>query len=381
MSFKRNQDGGVAVAERVGADKAEKTVDENTSLNNNKESDSNRPTIYKKEGVFGKKKGLSVFQKIELWIDSEKYADELGDSRKVNWFRSIPFIGMHLAVLGVIWVGWSPFAVLFAAAFYFVRMFAITGIYHRYFSHKTYKTNRFWQLMFALLGAACVQRGPLWWAANHRHHHRYSDTEEDIHSPVRHGFLWSHMGWFTADVSFKTPYEYIKDFAKYPELRFLNRFDILVPFLVGTAIFFLGVFLNSFVPSLGTNGPQMLVWGMFISTVCLFHGTVSINSLMHIFGKKRFETTDNSRNSFLLSLVTLGEGWHNNHHRYPATVRQGFYWWEIDITYYILRCLSFLGIIWDLKPVPKSIYEEVEKTKTKNLSKKASPAKSRKKAS
>ena len=301
-----------------------------------------------------------VFSTIRCWFDSEAGASTLSDSREFNWFRVFPFLLLHVSVLGVIWVGWSPFAVGFAIAFYFFRMFAITGIYHRYFSHKTYSLNRFWQFIFALWGALCCQRGALWWAAHHRHHHKYSDTEDDIHSPVQNGFWWSHMGWFTADVSFKTPFEYIKDFAKYPELRFLNRFDILVPILCGVAIFYLGVFLEAYVPSLGTSGGQLLVWGMFISTILLFHGTVTINSLSHIFGKKRFNTSDNSRNNIWLAIITMGEGWHNNHHRYPATARQGFYWWEIDATFYVLKFLSFLGIVKKLKPVPQTIYKEVE---------------------
>lgn len=301
-----------------------------------------------------------IINSVVCWFDSEAGAVGLSDSKEFNWFRVFPFLLLHVSVLGVIWVGWSPFAVAFAVAFYFFRMFAITGIYHRYFSHKTYSLNRFWQFVFAFWGALCCQRGALWWAAHHRHHHKYSDTEDDIHSPVQRGFWWSHMGWFTADVSFKTPFEYIKDFAKYPELRFLNRYDILVPVLCGAAIFYLGVFLEAFAPSLGTNGGQLLVWGMFISTVCLFHGTVTINSLSHIFGKKRFDTSDNSRNNVWLAFITMGEGWHNNHHRYPATARQGFYWWEIDATYYVLKFFSFLGIVKNLKPVPASIYKEVE---------------------
>lgn len=304
------------------------------------------------------------------WFDSEAYSSSLGTSKKFNFVRGIPFVLLHVVALCVFFVGWSPFAVGFAFVFYVVRMFAVTGIYHRYFAHRTYKLNRFWQLVFALWGAMCCQRGALWWAAHHRHHHRYSDTEKDIHSPVQDGFWWSHVGWITSDISFKTPYEYIKDFAKYPELRVLNRYDIFVPITGGIGIFFLGSFLERNYPALGTSGWQLLIWGMFISTVFLFHCTVSINSLTHIFGNKRFNTSDNSRNSFWLALVTLGEGWHNNHHRYPAAARQGFYWWEIDVTYYGLKFLSFFGIVRDLKPVPQGIYEEAAKIKAERKSKK-----------
>lgn len=300
----------------------------------------------------------NFLKNIILWIDSDANSNEELTSQKYNVVRGIPFVGLHLACLGVIWVSWSWFAVLFALGFYFIRMFAITGFYHRYFSHKTFKANRFWQFMFALLGSACVQRGPLWWAAHHRHHHRYSDQKNDIHSPVQRGFWWSHMGWITCDYSFKTRYENIKDFAKFPELVFLNRFDMIAPVLTGVIVFFIGYFLGIFFPQLGTNGSQLLIWGFFISSTVLFHCTVFINSLAHVWGNRRFNTTDTSRNNFFLALVTLGEGWHNNHHYYPATARQGFYWWEIDITYYILKTLSFMGIIYDLKPLPEKIYQE-----------------------
>lgn len=302
----------------------------------------------------------NFFKTVILWIDSDAISGMDLSSQKMNFPRTLPFLAAHLICFGVIWVGWSPTAVLFAAGFYFLRMFAITGFYHRYFSHKTFKTNRFWQFVFAVVGGMSAQRGALWWASHHRFHHRHSDDEHDIHSPWQRGFWWSHVGWITCDYSFKTNYDAVRDFAKYPELVFINRFDTLVPILTAVSIFLLGVFLEAFFPGLGTNGPQMLIWGFFISTIVLFHGTVFINSLAHVWGKKRYNTIDQSRNNFWLSLITLGEGWHNNHHRYPATVRQGFYWWEIDITYYLLKMMSWLGIVWDLKPVPQVIKDEAE---------------------
>ncbi len=297
------------------------------------------------------------------WLDNHKIIIEKDDNYdKPNFLRIIPFMLLHVFTLGVIWVGWSPFAVGFAIIFYFIRMFAITGFYHRYFSHKTFKTNRFWQFMFALLGASCVQRGALWWAAHHRHHHRFSDTEEDLHSP-RKGFIRSHIGWICTNKAFRTRYELVQDFAKYKELMFLDRYDTLVPIITALSIYFLGVGLEAFFPVLGTNGLQLLIWGFFISSTVLFHGTVTINSLSHVWGKRRFKTNDDSRNNFILSLITLGEGWHNNHHYYPGTARQGFYWWELDITFYGLKFLEFLGIIRDLKPVPVKVYEDAKKIK------------------
>ncbi len=296
------------------------------------------------------------------WFDSDYTPDGPEKMRqepdKVDWVRCIPFIILHAGCFGVIWVGVSAFAAWSAVALYFLRMFAVTGIYHRYFSHKTYSTSRFGQFLLALWGGTTVQRGALWWAYHHRHHHQHSDDPEDAHSPHVHGFWWSHIGWITSRRNFPTDYSKVKDLAKYPELVWLNRFDTVVPFLFAIGMYFFGVALEAYAPQLGTNGPQMLVWGFFISTTALFHGTSCINSMAHLMGRRRFATTDDSRNSFILAIICLGEGWHNNHHRYQSSTRNGFYWWEIDITYYGLKLMSWTRFIWGLKPVPASIMEE-----------------------
>lgn len=299
-----------------------------------------------------------IFSSISHWFGTSHAEATIqrkpGESRlkDVDWIRSIPFFGMHLACFGVLWVGWSWIAAAVCAALYLFRMFAVTGFYHRYFSHRTFKTSRLGQFCFGVMGTAAVQKGPLWWAGHHRHHHQHSDREEDLHSPHQDGFYWSHMGWVTSRSCFPTNLKNVPDLARFPELRFLDRFDLLIPLLLAGSLFALGSLLGSYYPGLATSGPQMLIWGFFISTVILFHATCTINSLAHRMGRRRYETRDESRNSFLLAMLTLGEGWHNNHHHYPAATRQGFYWWEIDITYYGLRVLSWLGIIWDLKPVP-----------------------------
>jgi stearoyl-CoA desaturase (delta-9 desaturase) len=304
----------------------------------------------------------SALARLIQWFDAD-YIPEgrealWAEQDRVDWVRCIPFIILHGACLGVIWVGWSPVAVWTAVALYFIRMFAVTGIHHRYFSHKSYSTSRFGQFLLAVFAGTAVQRGSLWWAYHHRHHHQHSDDPEDAHSPHVHGFLWSHIGWITSRRNFPTDYTKIRDLAKYPELVLLNRFDLIIPILFASAIFAAGALLEHFAPGLHTNGGQMLVWGFFVSTTVLFHGTACINSFTHLWGKRRFNTTDDSRNSLILALVTLGEGWHNNHHRYQACTRQGFYWWEIDITYYGLKMLSWTGFIWGLKPVPQSILDE-----------------------
>ncbi|MBL9206504.1 MAG: acyl-CoA desaturase [Opitutaceae bacterium] len=296
------------------------------------------------------------------WIDSDYCpggAEKMrNEPDKVDWIRVMPFVFLHAGCLGILWVGWSPIAVWSAIALYFIRMFAVTGVHHRYFSHKSYSTSRFGQFLLAVFAGTTVQRGSLWWAYHHRHHHQHSDGPEDAHSPHVHGFLWSHIGWITSRRNFPTDYTKIKDLAKFPELVWLNRFDLVVPILFATAIYFAGVALETFAPGLGTNGPQLLVWAFFVSTTVLFHGTACINSMAHLMGRRRFKTDDDSRNSFILAISTLGEGWHNNHHRYQASTRNGFYWWEIDPTYYGLKVLSWTGFIWGLKDVPQSVLEE-----------------------
>ena len=224
-------------------------------------------------------------------------------------------------------------------------MFAITGFYHRYFSHRSFQTSRAMQFLFAVIGASSVQRGPLWWAAHHRKHHRHSDTEHDVHSPHHHGFWWSHVGWITSPANFPTDYSQVPDLAKYPELRFIDRFDTLVPLLLAFALYWIG-------------GLPYLIWGFFISSVVLFHFTCSINSLAHIWGGQRYDTSDQSRNNLFLALLTFGEGWHNNHHKYPGSSRQGFFWWEIDLTYYGLKLLASIRLITDLRPVPERVLQD-----------------------
>jgi stearoyl-CoA desaturase (delta-9 desaturase) len=295
---------------------------------------------------------------LRRWIDSSTAGEEArGDPRGIDWPRVVPFVLMHAGCLGVVWTGWSPFAVALAVALYALRMFAITAFYHRYFAHRAFRASRGWQFVFAVLGATAVQRGPLWWAAHHRHHHVHSDRPGDAHSAVQDGFLWSHMGWFLARENFATRSHLVRDLARYPELRWLDRYDVAVPAALGVGLWALGAWLEAAHPSLGTGPWQLVVWGFCISTVVLFHATFVINSLAHRWGARRYETGDESRNNPLLALITLGEGWHNNHHRYPSAARQGFYWWELDLSWYGLKLLAALGIVRDLRPVPRSVLE------------------------
>ncbi|MEZ4220982.1 MAG: acyl-CoA desaturase [Polyangiaceae bacterium] len=273
-------------------------------------------------------------------MDANYHLERAADER-IDWVKSIPFILIHLLPLGLIWTGITLRDVLLCFGLYVLRMFFITAGYHRYFAHRSYKMGRIMQFLMAFGGGMAAQKGVLWWAGHHRDHHKYSDTDQDVHSP-RKGFWWSHVGWILCNKYEETPIHRIKDFAKYPELRFLNRFHLLPATLLGLACFLLG-------------GPSALFGGFFLSTVLLYHGTFTINSFTHIWGRRRYRTTDTSRNSLFFALVTLGEGWHNNHHYYQASANQGFFWWEIDISFYVLKVLSWLGLVRDLRKPPAKV--------------------------
>jgi stearoyl-CoA desaturase (delta-9 desaturase) len=262
---------------------------------------------------------------------------------RVEWLKSAPFIALHLAPLAVFWTGFNRFDVLLCLGLYAARMFFITGAYHRYFSHRAYKTSRVMQFLLGLGGTLAVQKGPLWWAGHHRHHHKYSDQPEDVHSPMR-GLFWSHMGWIMCTKFAATPTDSIKDFARFPELRWLDKYHWLPPTLLAVGCFLAG-------------GWSALVVGFFLSTVLTWHCTYLINSVTHLFGSRRYVTTDTSRNSFILAVLTFGEGWHNNHHYYQSTANQGFFWWELDVSYYVLRLLGLFGLVWDLRTPPSHVLE------------------------
>jgi stearoyl-CoA desaturase (delta-9 desaturase) len=260
-----------------------------------------------------------------------------------DYAGAIPFVLCHVAVLGVFWSGVTLESVALGLALLFLRTWGVTAGYHRYFSHRTYKTSRAFQLFLAVLAQSSVQKGALWWAAHHRVHHRESDRPGDVHSPVQRGFWYAHVGWIFADTE-ETRWSRIRDFARYPELRFLNRWHLLPPVALALGCF-------------AWMGWPGLFVGFFASTVVLWHNTFLVNSLAHVRGTRRFPTSDQSRNNPFIALCTLGEGWHNNHHHFPGSCRNGFYWWEIDVTYYGLRALELLGLVWDLRAPPTAVLE------------------------
>jgi stearoyl-CoA desaturase (delta-9 desaturase) len=277
------------------------------------------------------------------------------DRGKLDYSVCIQFLFMHLACLLVLRTGVSTVAVVVCLALYIVRMFAITAGFHRLFSHRTYKTGRIFQFIMAFTGTAAYQKGPLWWSSHHRRHHLHADTERDLHSPLTRTLWRSHVGWFLSRDSRATDFKLIPNLLKHRDLRWLDSYYSVPPLLLALATYLLGSVLERYAPGLGTTGWQMLIWGFFISTVLLYHGTFTVNSLAHIFGSRRFETADNSRNNFLVALITLGEGWHNNHHHYPSAERQGLYWWELDVSHYTLRFLSWFGLVWDLRATPSNV--------------------------
>lgn len=270
-----------------------------------------------------------------------KHGIERAPDERINWVSSMAFFALHLLVLLTFLTGITRTAAILFVVLFWGRMFFITGGYHRYFSHRSYKTGRVMQFILAFGGGTAAQKGALWWASHHRNHHRHSDTERDLHSPQK-GFWWSHLGWILCDKNTEWDPDNIRDFAKFPELRFLTKHDWIPPWILGFASYLIG----------GWSG---LVFGFFGSTVLLWHSTFLVNSLAHVMGRRRYATTDTSRNSAIIAVLTMGEGWHNNHHYYQASTRQGFYWWEWDPTYYILKGLSFVGIVRDLKEPPARV--------------------------
>lgn len=260
---------------------------------------------------------------------------------------TVLFWAVHVtAVVGVIHLGLSWSGLALAVAAYFIRMFVVTAAYHRYFSHRAFKTSRLFQFILALGAQSAAQKGVIWWASHHRHHHKHSDKEKDVHSAKLKGFWYSHVGWILRPEWNETDTSLVSDLNRFPELRFLNHPAVAMLPTVALAV-----------ATLLIGGMHGLVWGFFVSTVLLWHGCFSINSLSHLFGQKRYATGDESRNNFWLALITTGEGWHNNHHHYQSSANQGFRWWELDVTYYMLRLMAAVGLVWDLRRPPRDVVE------------------------
>lgn len=260
----------------------------------------------------------------------------------------------HIACLGVIFTGTSTAAVATAIGMYIFRGMGITAGYHRLLAHRSFKANRFVQFIFALAGSLAVQGGPIWWVAHHRSHHRDTDTEEDIHSPVTHGMWKAHMGWMMTDEAFNENGANSRDLHKFPELKFLQRYYVWLILLEMISMFALGSWMAWAFPESGTSGMQMLVWGFFISTVFTWHVTFMVNSVCHRWGAQPYDTKDASTNNVFIGVLGFGEGWHNNHHFYPNSARHGLRWWQVDVTWYLIRTLQAIGVVSEAK-LPKEL--------------------------
>lgn len=288
---------------------------------------------------------------LSLFVDPE--ADTSVPSRAERpWRLGAPFVLTHLALLGIFFVGWSDLALVAAVVSYSVRAFGITAFYHRCFSHRAFKVGRTVQFVGALAGAAAAQRGPLWWVAHHREHHRFTDQPGDPHSPVVDSFWYSHVMWIFSPENSATKLDVVPDLAAFPELRLIDRFEHLVPTVFAAGVFLVGVVLGHLDPSLHTSGPQLLEWGFFLPTILLYHSTFAVNSFAHRFGRRRFATPDASRNNLVVALLVFGEGWHNNHHRFPTSARQGITWYELDPTWWGIRLLATLHLARSIRGLP-----------------------------
>ncbi len=267
----------------------------------------------------------------------------MGD--RVEWNRAIPYLLFNLAAIVLAFV-YPPHAgdIVLCLVLYAVRIFLVGGVLHRYFAHRSYSTSRAFQFVLAALATTTGQQGVLWWAWQHRHHHRFSDQPEDFHSPTQHGFLWAHQLWPFTGRAQKMELDQVRDLAQFPELRWLDR-NWLLPHLA--LVFSL----------LACGGLRAVEWGFGVSTILLWQASFTVNSLAHLVGRRRFDTTDTSRNSFALALLTLGDGWHNNHHYYPGSMWAGFYWWEVDVSGYVIWMLAKLGLVWDVHTPPQRVLE------------------------
>jgi len=244
------------------------------------------------------------------------------------------------------------YVALWAGA-HFVRAVGLTLAFHRYYAHRAFKMGRVTRFLWTFIGTAAMQKGPLWWAGHHVNHHKFADREGDPHSPMVSGVYYAHLGWFLNDTKYdrvEATNPVIRDFSTVPEIAFLDRFFGVPPLMMAIALYLAG-------------GMPWVVWGFCLPTMTLAHATFAINSINHMFGSRRFETVDESRNNPLTAFFAAGEGWHNNHHRFQRAARNGFYWWEFDITWYVIRLMKAVGLAWDVQPVPKRIYEEARVVK------------------
>jgi stearoyl-CoA desaturase (delta-9 desaturase) len=241
------------------------------------------------------------------------------------------------------------------AASHFLRAVGLTLAFHRYYAHRAFQMNRIARFVWTFIGIAAMQKGPLWWAGHHVNHHRFADRDGDPHSPMISGVYYAHIGWFLNDARhdrLEPSNPVVRDFSKVPEIAWLDRYFAVPPLMLAAAMYLAG-------------GMPWLIWGFCLPTMTLAHATFAINTVNHMFGTRRFDTIDESRNNALTAFFAVGEGWHNNHHRYQRAARNGFYWWEFDPTWYVIRIMAAVGLAWDVHRVPERIYREAQAAKAR----------------
>ncbi len=278
--------------------------------------------------------------------------------KKTNF--SAPLVFMHLGCIGIFFVPLNKISIILFLTMYCLHVFTLTAGFHRYFSHKSFKTSRLFQFILAFFGTIAAQKDPLWWASHHRIHHQHADTEKDPHSARHKGFWYAHIGWVMKSKLDNTRFDKIKEFSQIPELIWLNKHPYIPPMLLVILLISTGMVFEVYFPRYNITALQLITYGFFLSTVCVYHVTFCINSVAHKFGSKRFTNEDDSVNNWILAILAGGEGWHNNHHKYSVCARQGFRWWEIDVTYYLLKILEKVKIIWDVKEPPKSLIQHIK---------------------
>ncbi len=270
--------------------------------------------------------------------------------------KSVTFTVFWVVQASALLIFFVPFSwplVALWAVSHFLRAIGLTLAFHRYFAHRSFQMNRIARFIWAWIGTSAMQKGPLWWAGHHVNHHRYADREGDPHSPMVSGVYYAHVGWFLNDAKhdrLEASNPVIRDFSKAPELVLMDRYFFFPPLVLAVVLYLVG-------------GMPWLVWGFCLPTVTLAHATFAINTVNHMFGSRRFDTIDESRNNVVTAFFAVGEGWHNNHHRYQRAARNGFYWWEFDPTFYTIRLMKMFGVAWDLQAVPERIYQEARATK------------------
>ena len=254
--------------------------------------------------------------------------------QRVNWATTITMALFHVgAVAALFMFNWRAFGVA-VFLYWMCTGLGISMGYHRLHTHRSYKLPIWIEYFFAVCGTLTLEGGPIFWVATHRIHHQHSDKPGDPHSP-RDGAWWAHMLWLLTGESkhsnTRMMSKYAPDLAKDRFYVWLNDYHWLPLLVLGVILFAVG-------------GWPMLLWGVCVRVVFGLHATWLVNSATHMWGGRRFNTRDDSRNNWWVALITFGEGWHNNHHAHPTSARHGLAWYELDLSWIQITILKYLGI-------------------------------------